>query len=109
MRLVAQNREAEIHQALAEAIRINATPLSETTWIAACETAGLTVQQHHIGAMNLLNPQQMVWDEGAIGTARILWNVLTQPPLRKRVLVMRHVFQKYQQDLGYIVLSAIAH
>ncbi|NJK53052.1 MAG: class I SAM-dependent methyltransferase [Leptolyngbyaceae cyanobacterium SU_3_3] len=107
--LAAQNREAEIHRALAEVIRVNATPLSETNWIAACETAGLTVQHHHTSAMNLLNPQQMLRDEGAIGTARIFWNVLTQPPLRKRVLAMRRVFQKYQQDLGYIVLCTIAH
>lgn len=107
--LAAHDREAEIHRALAEAIRVNATPLSEANWIAACETAGLTVQEHQMGAMNLLNPRQMLQDEGAIGTARILWNVLTQPPLRKRVLAMRRVFQKYQQDLGYIVLCAIAH
>lgn len=106
--LAVHNREAEIHRALAEAIRVNAAPLSEMNWIAACETAGLTVQQHHMGAMNLLNPQQMVRDEGAIATARIVWNILTQPPLRKRVLAMRHVFQKYQQDLGYIVLCALA-
>lgn len=84
-------------------------PLSEANWIAACETAGLTVQQHHMGAMNLLNPGQMVRDEGVIGTAHIGWNVLTQPPLRKQVLAMRRVFQQYQQDLGYIVLCAIAH
>ncbi len=106
--LTAHNREAEIHRALAEAIGVNSTPLSATNWIAACETAGLTVQQHHIGAMNLLNPQQMVRDEGVIGAGRILWNVLTQPPLRKRVLAMRRVFQHYQQDLGYIALCAIA-
>lgn len=107
--LAVHDREAEIHRALAEAIRVNATPLLEANWIAACETAGLTVQQHHIGTMNLLKPRQMVRDEGAIGTARIWWNVLTQPLLRKRVLAMHRVFQQYQQDLGYIVLCAIAH
>lgn len=106
--LATHNREAEIHRALAEAIRVNATPLSEENWMAACETAGLTVQQHHMGAMNLLNLRQMLQDEGAISTVRILWNVLTQPPLRNRVLAMRRVFQQYQQDLGYIVLCAIA-
>ena len=107
--LVAHNQEAEIHQALAEAIRVNATPLSAANWMTACETAGLSVQQNQVGAMNLLNPAQMVRDEGAIASAQILWNVLTQPPLRKRVLAMRRVFQHYQQDLGYIVLCAIAH
>jgi predicted O-methyltransferase YrrM len=107
--LAVHDREAEIHRALAEAIRVNATPLSAENWIAACEKAGLVVQQHQVGAMNLLNPGQMLRDEGVIASAQILWNVLTQPPLRKRVLAMRHVFHQYQQDLGYIVLCAIAH
>ncbi len=106
--LAAEHRETEIHQALAAAIRVNSMPLSEANWMAACETAGLTVEHHQTSPMNLLNPQQMLRDEGAIATARILWNILTQPALRKRVLAMRHVFQTYQQDLNYIVLCAIA-
>lgn len=107
--LAVDDREAEIHRALAEAIRVNATPLSEANWIDACEAAGLSVRLHQRGAMSLLNPRQMLRDEGIIGTARIAWNVLTQPLLRKRVLAMRRVFQQYQQDLGYIILCAIAH
>lgn len=104
--LLARNQEAEIHQALAQVIRANSTPLSETNWIAACETAGLQVQQHQTGAMALLNLRRMLQDEGVVDTARILWNVLTRPQLRERILAMRRVFQQYQQDLGYIVLCA---
>lgn len=105
--LLAQNREEEIHQALAREIRSNTTPLSEANWIAASTQAGLQVQQHKIGAMGLLDLRQMIRDEGLLSTARILWNVLIHPPIRKRVLAMRRVFQQYQQDLGYIVLLAI--
>ncbi|MEW5860918.1 MAG: class I SAM-dependent methyltransferase [Cyanobacteriota bacterium] len=104
--LLARNQEAEIHQALAQVIRVNSTPLSEANWLAACEAAGLQVQQHQTGSMGLLNLRRVLQDEGVVDTLRILWNVLTHPQLRKRVLAMRRVFQQYQQDLGYIVLSA---
>ncbi|MBD2308240.1 class I SAM-dependent methyltransferase [Chroococcidiopsis sp. FACHB-1243] len=105
--LLAQNREAEIHRALAQAIRVNSTPLSESSWIAACKAAGLTVQQHQTGEMGLLKPQQMLADEGIFNSICILWNILTRSQIRQRVLTMRQVFQKYRQDLGYIILSAV--
>lgn len=104
--LLARQHETDIHSALAKTLRVNSTPLSETDWIAACETAGLTVQQHQIGAMGLLNPKQIVLDEGFLPSVRILWNLLTHPGLRQRVLQMRQVFAQYRQDLGYIVLCA---
>jgi predicted O-methyltransferase YrrM len=105
--LLAQNREAEIHQALAEVIRVNTTPLSEADWIAACVEARLQVQNHKTGSMVLLNFWQMVRDEGLMNTAKILWNVLTNSQIRSRVLAMRRAFNKYRQDLGYILLLAI--
>ncbi len=104
--LLVNNHEQEIHQALAQTIRVNSTPLSEIGWITACSTARLQVQQHHIGPMQLLNPVQMLRDEGLLGTAKILWNILTQPQLRQRVLAMRQVFQQYRTDLGHILLCA---
>ncbi|HAZ43378.1 MAG TPA: SAM-dependent methyltransferase [Cyanobacteria bacterium UBA11371] len=105
--LLAQNNEEEIHQQLAKTIRSNTTPLSETNWIAACNAAGLQVQQHKTGAMALLNLPSMIKDEGWVDTAKFLWNVLTNPQIRKRVLAMRQIFNKYKQDLGYIVLVAV--
>jgi cyclopropane fatty-acyl-phospholipid synthase-like methyltransferase len=105
--LLAQNREAEIHQELARVIRSNTTPLSEANWKAAFTEAGLQVQQDKTGAMALLNIRRMIQDEGLMSTAKILWNVLTKPEIRQRVLSMRGVFNKYRQDLGYIVLLAV--
>jgi predicted O-methyltransferase YrrM len=104
--LLANHHEQEIHQALAQTIRVNSTPLSEAGWITAFDAAGLQVQQHRTGPMQLLNPVQMVRDEGAIGMAKILWNILTHPQLRQRILAMRQVFQKYRGDLGHIILCA---
>ncbi|MBW4682620.1 MAG: class I SAM-dependent methyltransferase [Microcoleus vaginatus WJT46-NPBG5] len=106
--MVAKSREAEIHQDLAQIVRSNTTPLSEANWKAAFTTAGLQVQQQKTGTLALLDLRQVIQDEGLLSTAKILWNVLTHPQIRQRVLAMRGVFKKYQQDLGYIVQCAIA-
>jgi predicted O-methyltransferase YrrM len=104
--LVAQQREAEIHQVLSEITRSNSTPLSETNWIATCQTAGLVVQHHQIGGMSLLNPWHVLPYEGGQSTIRFLWNLCTQVLLSKQVLAMHYVFQKYKEELGYIIFSA---
>jgi cyclopropane fatty-acyl-phospholipid synthase-like methyltransferase len=104
--LLARNREAEIHKALSEVIRVNSTPLSESGWIAVCQNAGLQVEKCQSGAMGLLNLSRMLQGEGFVGTVQILWNILSRSQIRDRILAMRRVFQHYQQDLGYIVISA---
>ena len=72
-----------------------------------CRTAaGLTVEQSQTGKMGLLNPKQMVQDEGIAGTGQILWRILARPVIRDRILAMRQVFQQHQQDLGYIVVNS---
>lgn len=106
--LLARNHEEEVHRTLAQVIPMNATPLSVENWKHACQAAGLKVQDYQTGAMGLLNPIQMLQDEGIIDTVRIVWNILTRSPIRERVLQMRRAFNQHQQDLGYIALCAIA-
>jgi cyclopropane fatty-acyl-phospholipid synthase-like methyltransferase len=106
--LLARDKEEEIHAELAAVIRVNTTPLSEANWISAFNSAGLEVQQQQTGGMNLLNWRRMLQDEGILHTLRILGNILTRPPIRKRVLEMRSVFQKYRDELGYIIICAVA-
>jgi cyclopropane fatty-acyl-phospholipid synthase-like methyltransferase len=104
--LLVKNGESEIHKALSEVIRVNSTPLSESGWIAVYQNAGLQVEKCQAGAMGLLNLPRMLQDEGFVGTVRILWNILSRSHIRDRILAMRRVFQHYQQDLGYILISA---
>ncbi len=105
--LLARDKEEEIHSELAKVIRVNSTPLSEANWIVACATAGLQVQKHQTGTMALLNLRRMFQDEGVVNTLQILWNILTHESIRKRVLEMRSIFQKYRHELGYIILCAV--
>jgi cyclopropane fatty-acyl-phospholipid synthase-like methyltransferase len=104
--MLANNNEAEIHAALAKVVKSNTLPLSQANWIATCANAGLEVKEHQTGSMALLNLRQMIQDEGLFGITKIFWNVVTNSQIRQRILAMRQVFQKYQQDLGYIVLVA---
>jgi predicted O-methyltransferase YrrM len=106
--LFVRNHEEDVHRTLSQVIRMNATPLSVENWSKACETAELKVQQYQTGAMGLLNPVQILRDEGVVDTARIVWNVLTKAPIRDRVLQMRRAFKQHQHDLGYVALCAVA-
>jgi hypothetical protein len=105
--LLARDHLEVLHQDLTQATRVNATPLLEQGWISTFDEAGLTVKQHQVGAMRLLNPAQLLRDEGVIHTIQIVWNVLTRPVIRDRILAMRRVFTQHQRDLGYIALCAI--
>ncbi|MBH8555227.1 class I SAM-dependent methyltransferase [Nostocaceae cyanobacterium CENA357] len=106
--LLASDKEEQIHVDLARTIRVNSTPLSEANWIAAFTTAGLQVQKHQTSPINLLNLGRMFQDEGIFNTIQILWNILTHKSIRQRVLEMRQVFNKYSQELGYIIVCAVA-
>ncbi|MBD2314166.1 class I SAM-dependent methyltransferase [Desertifilum sp. FACHB-1129] len=104
--LLARASQTEIHQALAAALRVNSTPLSEQEWIELCQTTGFEVVQRQTGAMELLNPTRIIQDEGWVDASKFFWNVLTQPGLRDRLFAIRRVFKQYERELGYLILSA---
>ena len=105
LRAEAANAEA-IHRDLSATIRVNAAPLSAGSWIAACQQAGLTVEQSDLGPMSLLNPRRIAQEEGISTLLTIGWNMLTRPVLRQRILDMRKTFMRHSSDLGYVVLTA---
>lgn len=99
------NRDS-IYRDLSATIRVNAKPLPAEDWIAACQTAELTIEHHTVGPMMLLNPRKIAQEEGISTLASIGWNMLTRPVLRQRILAMRDTFKRHHDDLGYIVLCA---
>lgn len=105
--LLARDHLELLHQDLTRAMHVNAIPLTEADWINTFRQVGLTVTQQQTGAMKLLDPIQVLQDEGVVHTAQIVWNVFTQPILRDRVLTMRRVLTQHQADLGYIALCAV--
>lgn len=96
----------DIRKALARAIKVNARPLTLQEWAALAEVAGFEVVKVHETAMGLLDPRRMLADEGALGLARIIFNVARQPDIRRRVLAMRKVFldnKEHLRGLGLIL------
>lgn len=105
--LLVRNHQEAVCHALSQVIRMNVQPLPESRWIEACQNAGLRIEHCQTRPMGLLNPFQMIQDEGLMGMLQILINVFTQPILRQRVLAMRRVFNQYRQDLGAIILCSV--
>lgn len=106
--MLARTDEEQMHQVLSKIIRINATPLSPSNWKSTFQSAHFQVQHYQTGSMQLLSVPQLLRDEGLLGTIRIARNVLKTSALRKRVLKMRRVFLKNKEELGYIVICALA-
>lgn len=104
--LLIDSTSEQILQELSQAMRVKAAPLSESGWIDTFAQSGLTVQHHQIGAMSLLTPAQIVEDEGMVNAVKLFWNVLTKPALRDRILTMRQVFARHNQNIGYITFGA---
>jgi cyclopropane fatty-acyl-phospholipid synthase-like methyltransferase len=105
--LLARDHLELLHQDLSRVIRVNAMPLLESDWVNTFTRAELTITQQQTGAMKLLDPIQVLQDEGVTRTIQIIWNIMTQPVLRDRILAMQRVFNQHQQDLGYITLCAV--
>lgn len=105
--LLARDHLAALHQDLTQVMHVNATPLPEQDWINTFNAVGLTVTQQQSGAMKLLDPVQVLRDEGIMHTVQIAWNLLTQPVIRSRILAIRQVLTQHQQDLGYIAFCAV--
>lgn len=91
---------------LARAVKVNARPLTVPEWIALLKEAGFEVINLYRADMALLQPARMLADEGLLGTARILRNLLREPKLRARVLTMRATFKRYKRNLGAVGIIA---
>lgn len=98
--------DTEIRQALARTIKVNARPLTAASWRELLETHGLVVEWTGTADMALLKPRRNIADEGLLGTARIVRNLLRDAQARKRVLAMRKVFTTHRKSLTGIALVA---
>lgn len=56
--------------------------------------------------MLLLEKKRLFEDEGFFRTLKIVFNILTYPKERKKILAIRKVFRKYQENLNTISIVA---
>ena len=94
-----------LRKALATTIKVNARPLTATEWSELLENNGFKVLSIKVAPMGLLQPKQMIEDEGP-RVLKIMLNLARNPQARKRVLAMRKVFSENAQNLGAISIIA---
>jgi len=98
--------KTEIRKALARSIKVNARPLTREEWASLLRDAGFEIDTIGSAPMALLQPRRMIADEGVLGVARIVKNVLRDRDARQRVLAMRATFRTYRQHLTAIEVVA---
>lgn len=104
---ISESLKKEIQRELAQAIRVNARPLTVTEWKSLLTDSGLEVESVNANPMHLLRLSRIVTDEGFLRTLKIATNVLTTPAALKRILTMRAVFERYAEYLGAIAIVAV--
>ncbi len=104
---ISEEKKTEIQHELAQVIKVNARPLTVDEWTKILEKEGFDVVAVNTNPMHLLEPKRVVDDEGFFRTLKIGFNVLTHPKARKRILAMRKVFRKYQNQLNAVSLVAV--
>jgi SAM-dependent methyltransferase len=97
----------EIQRELAQAIRVNARPLTVGEWKALLAGAGMQVEFEATNPMHLLKPARMVADEGMLRALKIAFNILRTPAARRRVLQMRAILNRYANNLSAVALVAV--
>ncbi len=97
---------ADIQRSLAQAIRVNARPLTLGEWRALLTAAGLEVEWVRTAAMALLQPRRVIADEGLVPALRFAVRVLTRRDARRRVVDMRRTFRRYEANL--VAVSFVA-
>lgn len=99
--------KGEVQNKLMESIRVGARPLTVAEWRALLEEQGFEVRHESLAPMHLLEPGRLFRDEGFPGATRFIWNVLWDGDARARVLAMRKIFRKYQDNMSAIMITAV--
>ncbi|MFD4353665.1 methyltransferase domain-containing protein [Nocardia sp. NPDC058518] len=98
--------KTEIRKALARSIKVNARPLTRAEWTDLLTAGGFEIETVTFAPMALLRPRRVLADEGLLGTARIVRNVLRDRSARQRVLAMRATFNTHRRALVAIAVVA---
>ena len=102
-----EDGKKEINQALSRAIHVGVRPLSVSEWRGLMQAEGFEVEVEACAPMHLLEPNRLLSDEGLKGTLRFVWNIVRDRESRKRVLIMRKVFRRYQSNLAAVMMICV--
>jgi hypothetical protein len=91
-------------------LKLGFFPETQQTWTSLLYDAGFTnisTNQVQVGPIAMLNPINLIRDEGIIGAAKIARNIIMDPYVRSRILETRQMIDNHSPEhLGYIILRA---
>lgn len=97
---------AEIERELRASIKVNVRPMTIAGWEELLTHAGFEVRGRWTAPLRLLEPRRLVADEGVLGAARFVGNVMRQGDARRRVVAMRSAMRRNARHLQACVLTA---
>lgn len=103
---IPEENKAEISKKLALSIKVNARPLTQKEWEDILIAEGFKIKEVFTSPMLLLERKRVVEDEGLLRSLKIGFNILTHPDAKKRILDMRSVFRKYQNNMNAVAIIA---
>jgi len=101
---IAESIRSALARDLSGAIHHTTLPLTESGWCELLSSQGLEIIERVVVPMGLLNPRQLIRDEGLGGALGFVWNVARDRQARHRVLAMRQAFRKHQDHMRAIML-----
>ncbi|TDQ56301.1 methyltransferase family protein [Mesocricetibacter intestinalis] len=102
--LLTEDNEAMLNQ-LRAAINISVSPLTRRDWEKAFYEAGFCWVESFSGQMSLLSPQGMIYDEGVLGSIKIVRNAL-KAENRQTFAKMFRLFNHSQNKLNFIAVCS---
>lgn len=103
---ISEEIKTDIQKQLAHEIKVNARPLTRSEWTSVLEKEGFVIVSVETNTMSMLEPKRILDDEGLFRMLKIVFNILTHPHDRKRILAMRKMFRKYHKYMNAIAIVA---
>lgn len=103
--MLTRHEDPDILHQLYHTINIRVTPLNKPHWLELFHQCGFSNCDAIHGAMSLLSPKGIIYDEGILGATKILFNALKPhnfPTFKK----MFNTFNDPQQRLNFIAVCS---
>lgn len=103
--MLLEHNEAQILATLREVINVSIAPLTKEGWKDLFKQAGFSNVDTYSGEMTLLSPKGMIYDEGVLGTLKIVRNALRSEN-RETFKKMFRFFNDPQNKMHFIAVCS---
>ena len=99
--IVNESHATHVVKSLSAAINVNVSPQTKLGWLDLYNQAGFNHVHYHTGPMSLMTPKGLIYDEGIVGTIKIINNAL-----KIGFGKMFKTMTKLRKDMNYITFVA---